>query len=469
MVPPGSSASSVNSRAWTRGTPGEGLRVGVPRKVLLLSVVGLPPPVSSSPGPASSGDGNGHGLLPAIFLSTFFIRLGFGLTLSIYAFYLSSDVETVGLTAAASPIVEFSTVLFVGIAADRFGRLPVLRAALASGAILLLAMSLTRDPLDQTLLSALFGLTSASILASSLAVTGNVSGKEERGLEMGRFDAVNLGGWVFGFSLGYILVSLLDADLKHSANLAVAFWIGGAVVLFALLLLVRLSRGHVETRQAHVLDPKRLKEALLKPAILLVVLPWSAIYMLIGALFTFLGSAATTYHIPPWELGTGVAVGGTLLLFTQPFYGKLSDRYGRSKVMLVGVAGFLGVLGFGTAIALYGLRVPFIAGIGLSAMGALAFGPSSLAALTDVSKRTSRATTMALYSMTIAGGMGVGLISSSLLFTKYGVNGVVAFFGLVGAILVVFTLLRVLVVHPEAHQELRGGEGSSPPGSERTG
>ncbi len=392
----------------------------------------------------SSPDGN-HTLLPAVFLSTFFIRLGFGLTLSIYAFYLGSDVETVGLTAAASPLVEASVVLFAGMAADRYGRLPVLRGGLVAGAILLLLMSTTRLPLYQTVLSALFGLTSASILAASLAVTGDVSGKGERGLEMGRFDAVNLAGWVFGFSLGYILVSALHGQ-QHPANLSVVFWIGAGAVVLALAILLWLSRGHMERRQEGVADPKRLKEALLRPAILLVVVPWAAIYMLLGALFTFLGTAAATYSIAPWELGTAIAVGGTLLLFTQPWYGKLADRLGRGRIMLVGILGFLGVLGFGTAIVLYGLegwRVGFLGGIGISAIAALAFGPSSLAALTDASRRISRATTMALYSMTIAGGMALGLISSSILYQAFGTNGVVIFFGLVGGILTVATLVRL--------------------------
>ncbi len=384
-------------------------------------------------------------VLPAVFLSTFFIRLGFGLTLSIFAFYLGSTVETTGLTAAASPTIEAATVLFAGIAADRYGRLPVLKLALLSGAALLATMAFTRDPMFLTLLSGAFGFTSASILAASLAVTGDVSALGERGLEMGRFDAFNLAGWVYGFALGYILVSLVDGE-KHPANLTLAFFVGAGAVLVALAVLVVLSRGHIEHPSERAFDREGLRNALLRPGILLVVLPWMSIYMLIGTLFTFLGSAASTLKIPPWELGVGVAAAGTLLLFTQPFYGKLSDRVGRTKMMLVGVAGFLGVLVFGSAIALFGIagmRVLLLAGIGLSAIPALSFGPSSLAALTDASKQASRGATMGLYSLSIAGGMAIGLIASSEFYTLWRERGVVLFFALVGALLLFFTILRL--------------------------
>ena len=82
------------------------------------------------------------------------------------------------------------------------------------------------------------------------------------------------------------------------------------------------------------------------------------------------------------------------------------------------------------------------AGIGLSAIAALAFGPASLAALADLSRRLSRATTMALYSMMISAGMTVGILLASALFTALGNSGVVTFFVLVGAFLAGVTLWR---------------------------
>ena len=71
-------------------------------------------------------------LLQAVFGSTFFIRFGFGLTVSIFVSYFTREshglhlnaVGFVGFLSALAPIGEFTTVLVSGLAADRFGRFP---------------------------------------------------------------------------------------------------------------------------------------------------------------------------------------------------------------------------------------------------------------------------------------------------------------------------------------------------------
>lgn len=435
-------------------------------------------PASPSPGvaPATGTEAEGGGvhspmvrrLLPMVFLATFFIRFGFGITVSIFAFYLgagqSNSVETVGLAAAAAPLIEMSSVLWSGLLADHVGRFPVLRAGLALGAVLLVLMATNRDVWVQALLSGLFGLSSGAILASSLAIIGDATPAKERGSEMGRFDAVNLFGWIMGFAVGYMLVSLFDGSGHTPARLAPSFLFGAVAVASALLLVLLRARHIVEKRGAHFFDLARFRSAVLDPDILLVVLPWATIYMLLGALFTFLGTAATSQQIGlhPWELGAAVAVGGSLLLFTQPFYGRLADRRGRAPIMGVGIVGFLGILLFGSIIAWDNglspayIGYPAVAGLGLSALAALAFGPSSLAALADLSKRISRGTTMALYSLMIAAGMFVGISLSSGLFTWLGNRGVVLFFGLIAAFLVTLTLLR-------SSRERRASRGSASP------
>ena len=414
-----------------------------------------PPSAPSPAGGVPSATPEVRRLLPMVFLATLFIRFGFGITVSIFAFYLSAgqsnSVATVGLAAAASPLIEMSTVLWSGLAADDVGRFPVLRAGLALGALLLVLMATNRDVWVQALLSGLFGLSSGAILASSLAIIGDATPAQERGAEMGVFDAVNLFGWILGFSVGYIFVSLLDASGLHPERLAPTFLVGAVAVTVALLLVLLRARGIVERRGSHFFDLSRFRAAVLDPDILLVVLPWATIYMLLGALFTFLGTAATSKQIGlhPWELGVSVAVGGSLLLFTQPLYGRMADRRGRAPLMGVGIAGFLGILLFGSIIAWNNglsptyIGYPAVAGLGVSALAALAFGPSSLAALADLSKKISRGTTMGLYTLMIAAGMFVGISLSSGLFTWLGNRGIVLFFALIAAFLVTLTWLRL--------------------------
>jgi len=73
---------------------------------------------------------------------------------------------------------------------------------------------------------------------------------------------------------------------------------------------------------------------------------------------------------------------------------------------------------------------------------ALAYGPAALAALTDLSASLSRATTMAIYSLTISLGMVLGLVVSTTLYDALGTPGLDLFFGGISATLVALTVLQ---------------------------
>ncbi len=386
-------------------------------------------------------------LLRAVFGSTFFIRYGFGLTVSIFAAYfagrtlgLAADtVGTLGIVSSLAPIGEFTTVLLSGTAADRFGRFPVLLSGIAASCVLLLALSFSRLTAILGGANFLFGVASGAILAASLAVVGDQSGRDERGYEMGRFDAVNLLGYVLGFATGFALLGLLpNGELP---------WVfrGGAALLLAGFLFAFLSvRTYREPTNRNTFRWSHLREAVVRRDVLLVTAPWIVIYMLLGTAFVFLGSAATGVGLPTPRLALLIAAGGLVLLLTQPYYGRLADRFGRMRLMFVGTAGFVVLLVFGGLVAQYGPRPELLVGIGAGALAALTYGPAALAALADVSRSVTRGTTMALYSLAISLGMILGLLGSATLYRYYGIRGLDLFFGGVAAGLVLLTLARWL-------------------------
>ncbi len=384
--------------------------------------------------------------LRAVFETTFFVRFGFGLTVSIFASYLvgrsagidAGAVGTVGLVSALAPIGEFSTVLLSGAAADRYGRFPVLFAGTGLAAVLLALVSLTRDPLALGALNLLFGVASGAILAASLAVVGDDARRSRRGYEMGRFDAVNLLGWILGFALGFGALGTLS-----NPELVWPFRAGSVALALGLAAAYLLVRGRAEPPARTPGEPLRtVLAAALRRDVLVVTLPWFVIYMLIGTVFVFLGTAATGAGLPATDLAAIIGGGGLLLLLTQPSFGRLADRYGRMRLMLVGAAGFVSLLVTAAFLAAYG-PLPVLLGIaGVSALAALAYGPAALAALTDLTQRLSRATTMAVYSLTISLGMLVGLLVSTQLYSRYGAPGLDVFFGGVAAGLIALTLVR---------------------------
>jgi MFS family permease len=383
--------------------------------------------------------------LAAVFTATFFVRFAFGITVAVFASYLAghstglsgSDVGTAGLVSALAPIGEFSTVLFAGAAADRWGRFPVLFAGMGAAALLFVGISSTRAVPTLGAANLAFGVASGAILAASLAVIADHSAIEERGYEMGRFDAMNLFGWVAGVAFGLGIEEVLP-----NSELDVVFLAGAAAIALGLIAGGSLARGELRRPSVRSFDFRRVVRSAFRSTVLVVTLPWLAIYALLGTALVFLGPAAEGVGIRPGYLAIAIGAGGALLVVTQPYFGKLADRAGRTRMMTVGAGGFVLVLLCASLLARYGVSVPLLVGVGVGVACALAYGPAALAALADLATEQGRATTMAIYSLTISLGMFVGLIASTSLYGRFGTNGLYPYFGAIAAVLVGLTVAR---------------------------
>jgi MFS family permease len=390
------------------------------------------------------------GRLRAVFGATLFVRFGFGLSVAIFASYIvgrssgisSADVGTVGLVSALAPVGEFSTVLLSGMVADRYGRFPVLLTGMVGAAVLLGAASLTRSPIPLGAINLGFGVASGAILASSLAVVADEAGSGERGFEMGRFDAVNLLGWIGGFAVGFGVLGVLP-----NAALGLLFLAASGLLTLGVVVGYQWTRGYPEIADRPRHDALLVLRTVFQKNVLIVTLPWLVIYVLLGTVFVFLGTSATGAGIPTGYLAIAIGGGGLLLLLTQPSFGRLADRFGRTRLMLIGTAGFVGVLAGAGLLAQYGAKPVLIALVGVSALPALAYGPAALAALADLSQTIPRATTMAIYSLVISLGMLIGLLVSTGLYSRYGADGLDVYFGSIGGALVVLTVWRLWEVH----------------------
>ena len=381
-----------------------------------------------------------------VFGATFLVRFGFGLTVAVFASYIigrsagldAESVGTVGLVSAMAPVGEFTTVLLSGAAADRFGRFPVLLSGMGSAALLLGLAALTRSPWLLAGVNLGFGVASGAILASSLAVVADDAGSGERGLEMGRFDAVNLLGWIGGFAVGF---GLLDA--LPNAALGYLFVAGAGLLALGLPIAYRAALVGPSSAPRTAFDLPRILRTVFRKDVLIVTLPWLVIYLLLGTVFVFLGTAANGAGIRPLYLAGIIGGGGLLLLLTQPAFGRAADRYGRLQLMVVGTIGFVGVLLGAGLLARYGAVPVLLALVGVSALPALGYGPAALAALADLAQTIPRATTMAIYSLTISLGMLLGLLLSTQLYRDFGADGLDAYFGVIAVALVLLTLERV--------------------------
>ena len=381
----------------------------------------------------------------SVFLATYFARFAFGITLAVFASYLThksefltpTDVGIVGAVSSLAPVGEFSTVLFSGAAADRFGRFPVLFSGMGAAAVLFAVESTTRSPFVLGAANLLFGIASGAILASSLALVAGWSGDDEVGYEMGRFDAVNLFGWIGGFAFGYGLGGIVP-----NPALWIVFVTGSVILAVGLVVSALLVRRSPVRMSGTRFDFAGVVRHAFRRSVLLVTTPWLVIYMLIGTALVFLGPSARGLGVASAVLAAAIGGGGTLLVVTQPFFGRLADRAGRTRMMTFGAGGFVAVLVFASLIVAFGPRVPLLVGIGASILAALAYGPAALAALADLTVDVGRATTMAIYSLTISVGMFLGLFASTGLFALLGNAGLYLFFGSVAVALIVLTAAR---------------------------
>ena len=375
-------------------------------------------------------------LLSSLYISTFFIRASFGIMLATLPIYLNITTEFIGygIVAAASPLFEMGTVLFIGTVVDRYGRKVVLLSGLLIAALFLFILSFTKNLYLIFCINAGHGIAAGAILVSSLALLTDYAPENRRGREMGAFDAFNMLGWVVGYALGALFLEFLKGSLWQT------FLIAGAMALFGC---VYCFFNIVEPKKYDVLCKKircrTIIDVLKQRSVLLLTFPWFIVFMIIGAVMTFLTVSTSQggLIISPLLLSGIIAGAGVILILTQVFYGRLSDKYGRLPIMAVGTIGFVGVMtvigiGYGLAPTTSGEDVKnsiigFWPLLGVFGIMALAFGPSALSSLADEAHENARGVTMAVYSIVISAGMFVGVPAVAAIFDRYGGPGVLFF------------------------------------------
>jgi MFS family permease len=375
-------------------------------------------------------------LLSSLYISTFFIRASFGIMLATLPIYLNITSEYIGygIVAAASPLFEMGTVLLIGAAVDRYGRKIVLLSGLVTAALFLFLLSITKDLYMIFCINAAHGVAAGAILVSSLALLTDYAPVDRRGREMGAFDAFNMLGWIVGYAVGALFLEFFKGSLGQT------FLIAGAMALFGC---VYCFFNITEPKKYDVLCKKIRFDTIIcvlkQRSIVLLTLPWFIVFMIIGAVMTFLtvSTSQGILTISPLLLSGIIAGAGIVLITTQVIYGRLSDKYGRLPIMVVGTIGFVGVMtvigiGYGLAPTPNGEDVKnsilgFWPLLGIFGFMALAFGPSALSSLADEAQETTRGVTMAVYSIVISAGMFIGVPSVAAIFDRFGGPGVLFF------------------------------------------
>jgi len=370
-----------------------------------------------------------------LYFSVFLMRFSFGLVLFTLPIYLPKDEFSnlaVGMIAAAYPVAETVFGPLVGIVADRFGRRRWIYLGLAISALVLFAFTLRTEVGYLVFIHGIEGVAAAMIVVSSLTMVTDVSTVSTRGREMGFYDFANLGGYVVGISLAGVLV--------RTYSIVIPFYFGSALAAAGALFAYLKVKEQSGASKRFALSPVETMRFLLRDRRAAGMFPiWLSVTIFIGMALTF------GPRLGPSPLFTSFLLAGLVLVLalTQPFFGYLSDRYGRGRLMMIGMLSLIGL--FFTLIAMFRLHLelPFVAPfLAIFGLGSFAFAPAALASLGDLAPERGRGTSMGMYSVVISLGTIIGPLLGGYLLDRYGLTSI--FY--VGLVILVLALALAIII-----------------------
>lgn len=367
------------------------------------------------------------------------MRFSFGLVLFTLPIYLPRREFSnlaVGMVVAAYPVAETLFGPLIGILSDRYGRRRWIYIGLTISTVALFAFTLSRDARYLFIMHAIQGVAAAMIVVSSLAMVTDVSTVSNRGREMGFYDFANLGGYVIGI--------LMAGILARTFSMSTPFYFGSIMAAIgAIFSYAKVKEKNVRNKDS-ALSPIQTLRLLLGNRRSAAMFPiWLAVTTFIGMALTFSPRFGPSLLLTSFLLAGAVLV----LAFTQPFFGHLSDRYGRNRLMMLGMLSLIGLL----VTAIDAVRqpshlvfvAPFLAVFGV---GSFAFAPAALASIGDLAPIRGRGTTMGVYSVVISLGTIIGPLLGGYLLDRYGLSSL---FYAALVILMAALALAILLAGPD--------------------
>ncbi len=324
-----------------------------------------------------------------------------------------------------------STLIYAPLS-DKYGRFPVITFSL-SVFIILTAFTGFAQNIDQLIFLRLTtGLLAGGVAPTTIGWIGDNFPYEKRGYALGIFFGFMAAGTAFGSSAGALLTSFV--------GWRVLFWTVSTLGIIILGILIINRSNFLQKQNENIISTKtmiseyynilKLKRARRTYTfVLLNSMFHSGIFAWTGYFFF------SNYHLT--ERGVGLALLGYGIpgLLLGPFLGKMADRFGRNKIIPIGIT--VGAM----STILLAMHYPLLISCFLIATLSLAFDmthPLFAAIITTLSERKGVA--IGLFAFVMFMGYGLGSLIFSLII-NIGINESLQIFGfsaVLGAIISVF-------------------------------
>lgn len=338
-----------------------------------------------------------------LYLAVFLTRIGFGSITILFPLYLPVGAFQVGLILALYPIAEACSAMPVGRLADKVSRKKLHLAGMGSITVLTAAIGFTRNLFNVALLHAVMGVSAAMAAVTSLTLLGDATKQTNRGKKMGGFDLANLGGYGLGFGLGSILVT--EFLNRSPYGLSYAFWVTSGIFLFTSILATKFL---VEPVRSIELNQPGIRHRRLGSRIRPVLPVWLGQTIVLGMYFLLPKAFQEASFTLTRQMLIFLGVIGGLFALGAIVFGHISDKVGRTKIMILGAIGELGFL------VLFGWSFPNFLNYALvlAPLFFMASGiaPAILSYVSDISGKARRGSANGMYSVVLSIGMAVGNI-----------------------------------------------------------
>lgn len=304
-----------------------------------------------------------------LFLTLFFVMLGFGIIIPNLAYYAKEIGATTTEIAILMSIYSGMQLLFApiwGRLSDKHGRKPAILLGLLGNAAALIGFGLATDYIWLFIARSAAGIASAAVLPSVMAYVADVTTSEERGRGMGLMGAAMGLGFILGPAIGGVMGS-------HDMPFFVAGGLSLLTFLFALVLLPESLQKSptdegLENRHEWVSPREIFRQTTLKsPLTPLFLVAFFSTFSFSGLEMTFPLFIEDKWNYGEREMGWMFMVMGAIVVPLQGgLLGWLINKFGERRIVLTGLLlNALGMVLLLTAYSFVSLTLYLtIAGIG---------------------------------------------------------------------------------------------------------